>query len=194
MRRGHIRWIALGCLALSAGACARRKDAVEPKPAAEQKGTAEQKEIPAMGTTLECGLSVPPSVRAGQPVEVLFRLTNRTTQPLFVLTWRTPLEGLLGNDFEVSRDGTGIPYQGPMVKRGNPRAEDYVTLAPGASVDALVELSLAYEMTQPGRYRIAFRGPLMDVAEKQAEVPRPLEQHRAMPVRCPVVETTISAP
>ncbi len=148
-----------------------------------------------MATTLECSLSVPPTVKAGQPVEARFQLTNRTAQPLYVLKWRTPLEGrLLGNDFEITRDGTGIPYQGPMVKRGNPGADSYVTLAPGASVDATVELSLAYELTQPGRYRIAFRNELMDVAEKQADVPRSLEQLRPTPVRCPVVETTITAP
>jgi peptidyl-Lys metalloendopeptidase len=147
-----------------------------------------------MATTLDCVLSVPPSVRAGEPVELRFQLTNRTAQPLYVLTWRTPLEGLLGNDFQVTREGTEVPYQGPMVKRGNPQAEDYAALAPGASVDAKVELSLAYEMKQPGRYRIAFRGELMDVTEKQVDVPRPLEQHQSRPVSCPAVETAVTAP
>jgi uncharacterized protein (DUF58 family) len=148
-----------------------------------------------MAKTLECSLSVPSTVKAGQPVEARFQLTNRTAGPLYVLKWRTPLEGrLLGNDFEITRDGTGIPYQGPMVKRGNPEAESYVTLTPGESVEATVELSLAYELSQPGRYRIAFRNELLDVAEKKTEVPRTLEQFRPMPVQCPVVETTITAP
>jgi hypothetical protein len=161
----------------------------------EQKPAPDPKENPAMATTLECSLSVPPSLKAGQPVEARFQLINRTAQPLFVLKWRTPLEGrLLGNDFEITRDGAEIPYQGPMAKRGNPGADSYVTLAPGASVEAKVELSLAYELTQPGRYRIAFRNELMDVAEKQSDVPRSLDQFRPQPVRCPVVETTITAP
>ncbi len=147
-----------------------------------------------MATTLDCALSVPSSVRAGDPVELSFRLTNRTAKPLFVLSWRTPLEGLRGNDFQITRDGTEIPYQGPMAKRGNPSAESYVTLAPGASVDAKVELTLAYEMNQPGRYRIEFRGTLLDVAENQADVPRTLDQLKSTPVRCPVVETTVTAP
>jgi peptidyl-Lys metalloendopeptidase len=200
MTRGHLKWVALCCLTLGAGACAPRKETVEPKPAPAQQPPAQQaapeppKENPAMAATLECVMSVPASVRAGEPVELRFQLTNRTAQPLYVLTWRTPLEGLWGNDFQVTRDGTDVPYQGPMVKRGNPGAEDYATLAPGASVDARVELSLAYEMKQPGRYRIAFRGELMDVADKQTDVPRSLDQHRSRPVSCPVVETAVTAP
>jgi hypothetical protein len=147
-----------------------------------------------MAKTLDCALSVPPSVRAGEPVQLRFQLTNGTSKPLYVLTWRTPLEGLWGNDFQITRDGTEIPYQGPMRKRGDPRAEDYVTLAPGASVDASVELSLAYDMSQPGRYHIEFPGPLMDVARKQEDVPRSLDQLQPMPVSCPAVETTITTP
>ncbi|WP_375773566.1 protease [Archangium gephyra] len=194
MNRGLIRWIALGCLTLGAGACAPRKDTAPAQQPPAQAAPEPQKENPAMAATLECVLSVPPSVRAGEPVELRFQLTNRTAQPLYVLKWRTPLEGLMGKDFEVTRDGAEVPFLGRMVKRGNPPADAYVTLAPGASVDAKVDLSQAYEMKQPGRYRIAFQGELMDVVEKQAEVPRSLEQLQSRPVSCPTVETVISAP
>ncbi|HZI03138.1 MAG TPA: protease [Archangium sp.] len=200
MTRGHTRWAVLCCLML--GACAPRKETVEPKPApvpqqpapAPQAAPEPQKENPAMAATLECVVSVPPSVRAGEPVELRFQLTNRTAQPLYVLKWRTPLEGLMGKDFQVTRDGTEVDFKGRMVKRGNPSAEAYLTLAPGASADARVDLSQAYDMTKPGRYRIEFNGELMDVVEKQAEVPRSLEQLQPRPVSCPAVETAITAP
>ncbi|MFY0567278.1 protease [Archangium lansingense] len=200
MTRGYSRWVALFCLTL--GACASRKEASEPKPAPAQQQPAPApqaapeptKENPAMAATLDCVLSVPPSVRAGEPVELRFQLTNRTAQPLYVLTWRTPLEGVRGKDFRITREGTEVLFQGPMVKRGNPQADQYVTLAPGASVDAKIDLSQAYEMKHPGRYRIEFRGDLMDVAEKQADVPRSLDQLQSRPVSCPAVETTITAP
>jgi hypothetical protein len=145
-----------------------------------------------MGTSLECALSTSaPQVRQGEPVEVVFRLRNPTAQPLYVLNWHTPLEGLLSNCLKVTRAGAEIPYQGPMFKRGDPDAESYVTLAPGASVEEKIEASLAYDFSQPGTYRIEFRGPLMDVATRQAEVPRPLGQHRALPVQCPAVELKV---
>jgi hypothetical protein len=147
-----------------------------------------------MERALECAMSVAPRVRAGEPVMLQFRLTNPTSQPVYVLNWQTPLDGLFGNFLQVTRDGAEIPYQGPMMKRGDPEADDYVAIAPGASADAEIEVSLAYEMREPGRYRISFRDQLMDVTWQQAEVPRPRSQHRAVPVRCPAVETTVVAP
>jgi hypothetical protein len=146
------------------------------------------------GSSLQCALSVPASLKAGQPVEVTFRLSNPTAQPLYVLNWHTPLEGLKNNILEVSLAGTELPYQGPMFKRGEPSADNYVTVAPGASVEGKIDASLAYDFSKPGTYRIAFRGPLMDVATQQTEVPRPMAQHRNMPVECPTIETTIAAP
>ena len=123
-----------------------------------------------------------------------FRLTNTSAQPLYVLDWRTPLEGLKSSCLEISRAGAEIPYQGPMFKRGDPGAEEYVTIAPGASVENTIEAQLAYDFSQPGTYRIAFPGPLMDVATQQAGVPRPLAQHRALPVQCQEARTEIVPP
>jgi hypothetical protein len=147
-----------------------------------------------MGPSLECAMSVSPRGRVGEPVELVFRLRNPTAQPLYVLNWHTPLEGLLSNCLKVTRDGVEIPYQGPMFKRGDPDADSYVTLAPGGSAEEKIEASLAYDFSQPGTYRIEFRGPLMDVATQEAEVPRPLARHSAVPLQCPAVETTIVAP
>ena len=88
MTRGYGRWVALCCLALSAGACAPRKETVEPKPApapeqlapaAPQAAPEPQKENPAMAAALDCVVSVPASVRAGEPVPLRF-------QPLAVFT------------------------------------------------------------------------------------------------------------
>ncbi len=196
MNRGHlIGCVALFCGSIGGSACTPRKEAPPPPPATAQREAPSQPtqppEAPPMDDKqLECTLSVAPQVGAGQPVEVLFRLTNRTQRPLFVLEWHTPLEGLRSNLFTVTRDGADIPYQGPMVKRAPPTAESYVTLAPGASVEARVDVSLAYELTQPGRYQLTFRGELMDVATEQAEVPRAMDAFQAMPVACPTLETT----
>lgn len=198
MKHGLVGRMMWWSLTLGAVACTKappEQKAPEPPPAAEQKAP-EPKENPSMAAaTLECALSVPPTGRAGEPVQVQFRLTNRTDKPLSVLRWRSPLEGRpLGDDFTVTREGTAIPYQGPMAKRGNPGADSYVAIAPGATAEGRIELSLVYEMKQPGRYRIEFRGPLLDVVEAQAEVPHTLDQFKPQPVSCPAVETTLTAP
>jgi hypothetical protein len=49
----------------------------------------------------------------------------------------------------VKRVGTEVPYQGPMLKRGDPDASDYVTVAPGAFVEETIEAQLASEIVPP---------------------------------------------
>ncbi|WP_228530687.1 MULTISPECIES: protease [Myxococcaceae] len=136
---------------------------------------------------LECTLSVAPRVKQGEPMTLRFRLTNRGRETLYVLDWHTPLEGLRSRMLEVKRNGAELPYQGPLVKRAAPTADDYRELAPGASVDGEVDVGLAYDTAAPGRYALGFPGPLMDVAHARSEVPR--ETPQPMAVRCAPVET-----
>ncbi|WP_224245642.1 protease [Hyalangium gracile] len=152
------------------------------------------------GAALQCEASVPPTLKVGEPVVVTFRIRNPTPQTLYVLKWRSPFEGQPRSRFlEITRDGVEVQYQGPMIKRGDPSAGDYASV-PASTADTkgeaelAIEASLAYDFSQPGTYRIAYRGPLMDATAQESEVPRPLAQHRAMPVECPEVQTTIVAP
>ncbi|WP_224360364.1 protease [Hyalangium versicolor] len=147
------------------------------------------------GGSLKCELSAPPSVKAGEPVVLTFRITNSTAETLYVLKWRSPFEGEPRSKFlEITRDGAEVLYQGPMIKRGNPSVNDYATVAAGTTAEIKVEASLAYDFSQPGNYRIAYGGPLMDATTQQAEVPRPLDQHRSVPFQCPEVQLTVTAP
>ncbi len=195
MTRGNLGWVAGLCLAVGGWGCAARKEAAEP----QQAQPTGQKEAPAVGQketpgSLACSLSVAPRFKVGEPVMVRFQLTNSSAQALHVLGWHTPFEGLLNNFLQVTLDGVDIPYQGPMLKRGDPTAEDYVAIAPGASKDAEVEASLAYDFSKPGHYRIAFRNELLDVATQQAKVPHTRDGFKPMTVQCPAVETTIVTP
>ena len=178
------RVVGVGVLVLAA-ACARRQEATDvtaQTPAPQQQQQAQ----PQQGG-LECRLTAPARVRAGEAVVVHFALENRTGRALQVLTWRSPLEGLLGNDWRITREGAAdeVAYAGPMVKRGAPEAEDYQALAAGGTAEADVELTLAYALSTPGRYRVALRGGLMDVAAEGQAVPRPLAQHQGAPLACP---------
>lgn len=146
-----------------------------------------------MAEPLTCALSVPSRLKAGEPVELSFRLTNSTSETVWVLNWHTPLEGLQNSFLRVTRDGTEVDYRGEMRKRGPPTASDYVKLAPGASVDAKVNLSEAYDFKVPGKYTLEFPGPLRDVAAKKADVPHPFGKSHPRQVQCSPVETTIVA-
>lgn len=146
-----------------------------------------------MAEPLNCSISVRPRLKVGEPVELLFRLTNSTSETLWVLNWHTPLEGLHNNILVVTRDGTELEYRGMMKKRAPPDASSYVKLAPSASIEAKVELSESYDFTVPGKYTLAFPGPLMDVATKKADVPHRFGESRPREVRCTPVEMTIAS-
>lgn len=180
-RRWGIAALSLGMLG---SACAARQDAAPSAEAAQ--------ETPAMATTLTCTLSGPARVRAGEPVELVFELSNPTVQSLRVLGWHTPLEGVRNKIFDVSRDGDSLEYRGPMAKRGPPTADSYVALSPGTSVEGRVDIARFYDLQAPGTYRIAFRGPLMDVAREGEPVPAPNGGFRPAEVPCPVVEVTVT--
>lgn len=130
---------------------------------------------------------------AGSPTSLRFSLANRTAAPLWVLRWNTPLEGWKGTILTVTANGTEIPYQGPMLKRGDPSREDYVEIPAGESASATVDLSQVYEVSQPGRYEVTVTGGLHDVAKDGAAVPRPRDRHEVMELRCEGVTLDIKA-
>lgn len=77
-------------------------------------------------TGLEARLAIAESLPAGDPVPLTFTLTNHGDHPLYVLKWYTPLEGIAGETFRVTRDGQTIRYEGILAMRGDPRPEDYI--------------------------------------------------------------------
>ncbi|WP_394850737.1 protease [Pendulispora brunnea] len=141
---------------------------------------------------LECSIRIEPKIKLGQSAKVHFRLAQRAAQTVYVLNWRTPLEGLRGDDFSVVRDGTEIPYRGPMMKRGNPSAESYLALEASKPLEADVNLALAYDFSKPGHYRITFRGKIWDLVTQQSEIPRPLDKHQPVQLTCASVETDVA--
>jgi len=83
--------------------------------------------------------------------------TNVSSQPVRLLRWYVPgTEGVKAGLFEVSRDGEAVEYIGPHVKRLAPRAEDFVTLAPGESLTGAAPLTGVYDLSESGTYSVRF--------------------------------------
>jgi hypothetical protein len=106
---------------------------------------------------LTCVLQAPGTVPlAEQVVPVTFTLRNESPAAVLVLARQTPLEGFLGDLFEVTLAGRRLDYRGPVVKRGPPTESEFVPLAPGADAHATVDLLEGYDLAQAGRYTIRF--------------------------------------
>jgi len=117
---------------------------------------------------LSCTLSVAPPAAGARVVTLSFTLRNGSDRPVAVLGWNTPFDGWFGEYLDVTRDGIRVAYEGPVAKRGAPEAADYVKLKAGGGRTARIDLAMAYAVTQPGRYRVTFRGVLHDVRAEGA--------------------------
>ncbi len=155
------------------GACAPAPTgtAVPPTPAEVAVPPTPTETVVPSRTGLSATLEVPSPLSSGEAVRLRFTLTNHSPEKLYVLTWYTPLEGILGEIFRVKRDGQLLSYEGPLVMRGDPLPENYVLLDPGASVSAEVDLATAYDFSQAGEYTIEFLSPrISHVAKTESEL------------------------
>ncbi|HWR13411.1 MAG TPA: hypothetical protein VN577_01180 [Terriglobales bacterium] len=134
---------------------------------------------PATEPNLTYLLTARQSYAAGEPVLLKFELHNLGDATVYVLKWYTPLEGIWGNIFRLTRDGEEIPYSGPMVKRGDPQSSDYIEVAGHGTVSGEVDLARTYDLSKPGTYRVEFSGDLPDVVSRQDLVPQPRDKHQA---------------
>ncbi|NIM14354.1 MAG: protease [Candidatus Aminicenantes bacterium] len=146
------------------------------------------------GVMLKYVLKAEESYTVGKGVNIDFTLKNLTKKTLWVLTWYTPLEGINGDIFRVTRDGEEIQYIGRMVKRGSPARKDYLRIGPGESVSAKVDLSSAYDLSKAGEYRVEFNGRIHDVAFEEASLPRVKDKHSGMDVRGDAVTLKLIQP
>ncbi len=139
---------------------------------------------------LGCVLHAPAEVVVGSPVPLRFVVTNQGRKALRLLEWNTPFEGWFGAYVEVTRDGVVLPYKGPTVKRGEPSADEYLRFAAGQARQVTVELSLPFDLSQPGLYRVQPRLTLHDVGS--AQVPsRTRAEHTAQALVCNGVELRV---
>ncbi|WP_338847416.1 M35 family metallo-endopeptidase [Massilia sp. W12] len=93
---------------------------------------------------------------ASDDVFVNVTLTNTGTSPKYVLKYLTPFSEQPEHLFEVTRDGKPVQFLGAHIKRGTPKASDYLLLKPGKSYTRKVELSAQYDMSISGDYKIQY--------------------------------------
>lgn len=199
------------CAGLVAG-CVKKKDAPDkpdPKPTKPQvmqpapdAGMRPEPARPNPGKVakapLGCDLSADKAHKAGQPVTVTWKLTNRSGAPVRVLGWQTPLDmsgdKLIGAPFKVSRDGKPVAYNGAKVKRGDPAAKDYQTVAAGKALVKTFDLAKSYDLSKPGKYTVTLNRPLMDVvSDAKIKIPRAHAQQKATKLTAAPLIITIAA-
>ena len=146
---------------------------------------------PTSGYSLDCTLETDEAYPVGESANLRFELSNRGDRPAYVLTWYTPLEGIAGEIFQVTRDGQELPYQGMLAKRGDPSLDEYITVEAGEVASAVVDLGLGYDLSMPGSYQVQLKGGLQDVSDEESLIPRKRDDHRPQPLSCNAVSFSI---
>lgn len=145
-----------------------------------------------MDPSLRYALQAQSSYVQGAPIVIRFRLENLATTDVWVLKWYTPLEGIKGKIFEVRCDGAEIPYEGRMVKRGNPERDDYVHLAAGDSEQAEFDLAKYYSLPECRECRVKFKGRIHDFVFDERRLPRTADESHAVDIPGAPVSFSIS--
>jgi peptidyl-Lys metalloendopeptidase len=125
------------------------------------------------GQDLEVGLRTDQRWLEGpQRIEIEFVMANTSKEPVQVLRWQTPIDGIEHDLFRVMRNGSPVTYTGILAKRPEPIAEDYIVIKPGEKISVAFDPSVAYDMTVRGEYTIQYHAVLDRVRRTKAGVER----------------------
>lgn len=102
-------------------------------------------------------------------LSLTIEMINRGETDLLLLAWGTPLEGLVSDCLLVLRDGVEVAYDGPLVKRGEPQAGDFVQIRAGKTVSRSVDLATAYKISGAAVYSIELRPWSAPILEADAD-------------------------
>ncbi len=142
--------------------------------------------------SLVASLSAPDQVKQCDLLQVKFTITNQGDAPMYLLTWYTPFEGILGDIFKITHQEQELAYLGPLVMRAEPLPEQYLRLDPGQSQTAVVDLAGVYDLSVPGEYQIAFRSPrISHVAQREADLATSLDELGPIKIESAPVNVTV---
>lgn len=130
--------------------------------------------LPAAGSTTETlvtVMTIPATVKAGQPVMLHFTVHNSTAKELSFCKWHTPFEGFMDAFLHIEgSNGTEAQYRGIMAKRiMPPPADAYIKVPAGDSVSVDIDLLKGYAVTAPGKYTVRYQAGGVSGLEKVNE-------------------------
>lgn len=119
---------------------------------------------------IKCSLSADSPQNLNNGVRVSFKI--QPDQTIRLLTWQTPLEGIMGDLFKVlDSAGKELLYEGPMIKRGAPTDIDYLTIKQNEYQENEVDLSLVYSFKQDEDYQITLRKLVLNLIDENLNQP-----------------------
>jgi peptidyl-Lys metalloendopeptidase len=108
---------------------------------------------------------------ASEAVLLQVKYTNRSLETIKLLTWGTALEGEINADFlSISINGRALPYAGRKIKRLPPTARDFVSIAPGQSASAVIDILDGYKVLLKGDYQVRYKSEIVSAKKSSGSV------------------------
>ncbi|MBT2746799.1 MULTISPECIES: M35 family metallo-endopeptidase [unclassified Lysobacter] len=106
-------------------------------------------------------------------------ITNTSKKAVRLPKWQLPSDQFESKLFSISYNGQPVAYEGAMVKRGLPQAQDFAILQPGETVRRVIDLSAGYDLSKTGQYVVAFNAPLQHASTSDRVM---LQQSNGLPM------------
>jgi len=121
--------------------------------------------------TLVTVMTLPATVKAGEPAMLHFTVHNPTAKELSFCKWHTPFEGFMSAFLHIEdSNGTEAQYRSIMAKRiMPPPADAYIKVPAGDSVSVDIDLLKGYALTAPGKYKVRYQAGGVSGLEKVNE-------------------------
>ena len=98
--------------------------------------------------------------RALSAVLCTFEFTNSGIEDLYLLTYKTPLEGPHSPFITVSLDGQPLQYEGVFASRIPPTKEAFALIKAGESISASIQITDIFSINSNGLYTVRYAQPL----------------------------------
>src|SRR5262245_27869807 len=119
--------------------------------------------------------------RRGEPITLRYEIQNISDDEYALLVWETPLEREVFRFVEVRRGDRRVPYDGRLVKRGDPTAESYRTIAAGQTIVEELDLSKYFAFEEFGTYTVTLHTRFLDAIRRPSanDAPRRRYEHES---------------
>jgi len=128
------------------------------------------------GQHIDCELTIQKEAySAKEGVYITATINNKSSTPIKILDWNTPLEGVRSDFVDIrldEKEANRLPYQGIMVKRRAPEKSDYTTLPANGALTNSINILEGYSISNAGVYKMQlnFNLPYLDGnAEKSVQ-------------------------
>jgi peptidyl-Lys metalloendopeptidase len=103
---------------------------------------------------------------ADENIPVSIFITNTSKRDVRILRWKTTIDGVKEDLFEVNLNGKAVEYLGPDYKRPVPVDTDYITLKGGETIESGIDISGFYDFSETGSYQIRYKSETQDNSSK----------------------------